>query len=490
MSEIFDFTKIRKLVEKNHSEAIIIVDTNVVMNNPDFSKWQTDLKEPIFVIPNIVVDELKDIIDNPKKNKEDRAKAKTADDAYLNLMKDGVISEGIPKKNVGWLISLPSPTKSYWFQAFNEPLFTGKYDFERDTIGKVDAKLLITYSKCRSYFRNVKNFLITSDKRMARVGNVTGRRILYTAWLHDSPVPKGQEHSFPFDFKGFLMRSYDILKTADDILEDTKGKGIKVDLTMLGKRYDPGWQIIDEEGKLHVTGVVLIDGDGVIHLSDNHDVYFRWRLPQLSLVSKEILQTQPLGGEPGNDLDNSFIGPCIPGNDEDDIFRVTLDFKGPMNPISDHLISILSDTIREIISADLKGDLPTVQSSLCVVEEWIRNRMAGEYILQYKAAERKNISDKELNALLDYALEQSGNIQGHRGSGKHLFKDFDELIDRCTKYLRKCSNEELIEFIKNITSIWNVGHKVTITLPSDRYYDEPGSGIRFSLTDGKGNIID
>ena len=66
MSEIFDLSKIKRLVEEKCPPAILIVDTNVLMNEPDFSKWGTSVGKPIFVLPYMITIELEYIRKKPE----------------------------------------------------------------------------------------------------------------------------------------------------------------------------------------------------------------------------------------------------------------------------------------------------------------------------------------------------------------------------------------------------------------------------------------
>ena len=41
MSELFNFKKLKGLVENKHLSTIIIVDTNIFIENPEYRNWQT-----------------------------------------------------------------------------------------------------------------------------------------------------------------------------------------------------------------------------------------------------------------------------------------------------------------------------------------------------------------------------------------------------------------------------------------------------------------
>ncbi len=59
MSSLFDLVRISKLVETKNPVRILIVDTNVVMNNPDLKNWSIAVQgADIFVLSDTVVQEL------------------------------------------------------------------------------------------------------------------------------------------------------------------------------------------------------------------------------------------------------------------------------------------------------------------------------------------------------------------------------------------------------------------------------------------------
>jgi len=58
VDNIFDFSKIIKLVKGRNPEAIILVDTNFVMDNHNFTSWKTDRANPLFVLPISIIYEL------------------------------------------------------------------------------------------------------------------------------------------------------------------------------------------------------------------------------------------------------------------------------------------------------------------------------------------------------------------------------------------------------------------------------------------------
>ena len=58
MSQIFNLTAIGKLVETEHPSIIVLIDTNILMKEPDFSNWKTSIDKPLFVFNDVNIIEL------------------------------------------------------------------------------------------------------------------------------------------------------------------------------------------------------------------------------------------------------------------------------------------------------------------------------------------------------------------------------------------------------------------------------------------------
>lgn len=115
MKEIFNLSNIRKLVESNHPSSIIVIDTNIIMNTPDFHQWKTDVKDenqPIFVLSDLILIELQSIKGKKNKDKESVQTAREANKSWARLTEQGDIANGIRIAEVGWFISIPSPNST------------------------------------------------------------------------------------------------------------------------------------------------------------------------------------------------------------------------------------------------------------------------------------------------------------------------------------------------------------------------------------------
>jgi hypothetical protein len=100
MSGIFDLSALVSLVEKEKPSSILIVDTNVLIDEPDFTKWATISPKPIFVMSDTTVIELEHL-KNKQRRPEDLGKFVRAIRSYYNLATKGDITRGILIENIG-----------------------------------------------------------------------------------------------------------------------------------------------------------------------------------------------------------------------------------------------------------------------------------------------------------------------------------------------------------------------------------------------------
>ena len=106
--DIFDLEAVNDLIIDKQPPAVIVVDTSIVINNPDFNKWGTSLGEVIFVLPALINIQLA-IIRRRNQSKKDPRPVGKAVRAYSELCKKGMIHRGIHLDGVGWFISVPMP---------------------------------------------------------------------------------------------------------------------------------------------------------------------------------------------------------------------------------------------------------------------------------------------------------------------------------------------------------------------------------------------
>ena len=107
-ANIFDLEAVRELIVDKQPLAVIVADTNILIDYPDFAKWGTPLGEVMFVLPALINIELER---RKRKNqdKQGRDPASGAVRAYSGLCEKGAIRRGIHLGGVGWFVSVPGP---------------------------------------------------------------------------------------------------------------------------------------------------------------------------------------------------------------------------------------------------------------------------------------------------------------------------------------------------------------------------------------------
>ncbi len=161
MESIFDLERVRKLVEKTRSQALIVIDTNILMNKntPDISKWKSSINNPVYVLSDVVMAEI--VMKHSKKVTADEPMF--ARDAIIKLVNQGNIQDGIHIPEVGWFISVKSPPKALIQQALDQvPIIAA-------ALGQNDTLLLLLTKECSESI-NAKVVFITSDTYQFMLG--------------------------------------------------------------------------------------------------------------------------------------------------------------------------------------------------------------------------------------------------------------------------------------------------------------------------------
>ena len=225
MTSIFDLQNIKKLVDDNKPRAILLVDTNIVMNNPIITKWETDLIEPIYIFPQVILSELEYLKDKAKKNDaETPEKSKEAIRRFGSFADTGNIDKGIHTNNVGWIISIIEPDSSLINPALAEK------ETIKKAFGESDAKMIILFFEVSKCFKHLPVILLTNDKNLSNLAKVQG---FLTHEVPEFPLQldkwlANKELQQPIDFDQVLR----------DINKEAKTYTWTVEATMLSKRYD------------------------------------------------------------------------------------------------------------------------------------------------------------------------------------------------------------------------------------------------------------
>ena len=156
-----------KAVERLKPQAVLLLDTNILMENPRLESYEIAAPVPLLlVIPEVVDNELSGLTFN-----RDREKGQKASRALKQLGKSyarGNPVEGLNLGNDVWMITAKSP----------RPAGTEGAPLEDDQVlrylGQVDAALLRLADACTGRLPNTRTVLVTNDKHLTHKARLRG----------------------------------------------------------------------------------------------------------------------------------------------------------------------------------------------------------------------------------------------------------------------------------------------------------------------------
>ena len=280
MSEFFDLGNLKELIEKDPLATVFIIDTNMVMNNPDLRKWNIDVKPSVFVVPFLVMRELE-----AKKNRINEKKDPSAEDiakrdeisnankGIAELCKIGRISEGIKVKN-NWVI-IVNAYEGVWN---SETLHKEKQRLMKMTLltGE-DPIFLLFIQQCINEFPRNNVILLTGDIGLSNIAGGIGLNAYAGRY-------------FPLRMKKYLQNLKVLLPVNwDKVLVEAHKKleslSWHVDLTLISKRLELSKSEEDDDVE---KAVIVAEGFGLIHDTDKN-INFLWRMPYKHNVPKDTI---------------------------------------------------------------------------------------------------------------------------------------------------------------------------------------------------------
>jgi len=250
MPNVFDLSKISRLVDSQHPARILVMDTNIIMNDPNPNNWSVKAGgQSLFVLSDTVVLELASI--RQKKGSKERLesshKADIANKSLASLFGQGSITEGIPVK-AGWVVCVPSPKKDAL-----DPELDQLKDI-MDVFKRSDTKLLLLIRECHQLFRSTPVTLLTRDWPLYNIVQAQG-------------VPCHLSSSFPI--KGLkeaaaITTPLDWDKELVEIQAKIAKNSIVVEATLTAQRSAPPWLML-------LTGTkrfIFPEGRGVMRIGN------------------------------------------------------------------------------------------------------------------------------------------------------------------------------------------------------------------------------
>jgi hypothetical protein len=138
-------------VEMNHPVCIAILDCNVILNEPNITKWNIVDGLTLFLVSDNIIDELNLLKKEPKSRDFANLAIKYLSDYFIK----GDIRKGITVEG-GWIISVQLPN--------GEQLDTQLKNIKATiTSGSMDPRLVLLAKECDEYFYPTPVTLITAE---------------------------------------------------------------------------------------------------------------------------------------------------------------------------------------------------------------------------------------------------------------------------------------------------------------------------------------
>lgn len=433
MPILFDFINLKKLVDIQSPSAIIVVDTNVLLDNPEFSQWSYDLSNPIFVLAYSTISELAKLKD--KKGQPSQEKASAVIRALVRLSDQGPAVAGIHLEGGGWLISVLLPPKEVLSAELD------KMGSVREAIHEADTTLLVLHRELNRAFPKIPVVSLTGDQ-------------FYTFFASELGLLVYQSQSFPLEVAKWLSvnwpkKAVNMDKELAEAIQRLDRKKINVKLTLINKRLDRDYDFGSDDSPRR--GALIAEGEGVLHQSVLGVVGFIWKLlykPMTSLV----LADHPSVGEADiyeGHSSNIDISPVL-----------LINYLGREQEVPESIRDGLASKLCGLADPILiDGALPTLQSPVCTAEFLMKLLKAVDLIRDEKEGQPSSddSSKNKDNSWVDRVVAAWND--------PHVFKSYDDFHDYLAAHLSKVPPEQVSYSIDKIMNVWNIGHTIEFTLP-------------------------
>ncbi|MBN2076530.1 MAG: hypothetical protein JW762_13355 [Dehalococcoidales bacterium] len=382
MDDVFDLVKISRLIESEHPSCIAIVDTNILMNEPDPNNWQLPNVPTVFIISDGTIIELEYI--RKKKNnsqnkekEESREKAAKAIRNLANLFKTGSISDGISITN-GWIVGVPTP---------NRKILDEQLDELKDIVeafDRSDTKLLLLTRECSETFTNTPVVFLTADNSLFEIFHMNG-------------VPCHLCTGFPMEIREFLKpKPINWEQVLDEIQEKTEQNSIEVEVTLKSKKVLPDWLVDDSHS------MMVAEGWGVIR-DKAENISFLWAISFGDLSANN----------PESSEDNSVLK-----------ISQHLDFLGAES-VDEYIIKAIAEKLANLVIPNLSEATPTLQNPSVVIE----------YLLVSEYSEEGK-SQEEIDSLERIIVDTDGEYLADGWIDLILDYDQSEIVHRVFRIIR------------------------------------------------------
>lgn len=433
---------ISKLIEVEHPNTIISVDTNILMKEPSFSNWKTSIDEPLFVFAYMNIIELQHL--RSKKDSETRGAAIEASRSLNNLFSKGKISDGIHIENIGWFISIPSPKESIIKPELDQ------WNSIVEAFGAVDTKFLLLARELNQSFPDIPSILATGDINLLNIASSNG-------------IPTYQFKGFPMSdlseiAKKYLLTSVEIDWTSvlEDIQEEVIAESLEVELTLEVIKSPPRW-ILEVSGNPIQTDtspnrLLFAEGTGVIYdKTANQNRRFSWDLS----YDKFETHFDYFGSDGKNlpiEIPEEWGEPEYDGDDERNEVHLHVYWGKGNLEISEEVFRILSEKIYSCTNplAFFENNLPTLQSPKAVVEYLV-------WLQIFEAAFLGSPADRQ--GAVYHGWEHIDSFRDFMDLGVNWLVNTDSFASQDID-----PEENMTQVLKAIENCWSIGETVTFKI--------------------------
>jgi len=400
MQNIFDFSKISRIVASQHPARILVIDTNILMNEPDPQNWSVTAAGPnLFVLSDTLIQELEFVRrkEGSKEKSESRNKAELSIKSLASLFTQGIITDGIPIK-AGWVIGVPSPRKDVL-----DPELDQLEDMVK-AFKRSDTKLLLLTRECHQLFINTPVILITGELNLFNAIQMQGVPCHLCTGFPIAGIKEDTARTKPLDWE----------QAIEEILSNMKQKAVVVEATLTTQSSAPPWLMLATGGKRFV----IAEGRGVMRL-ESEVRPFLWTIP----FYPQTLAPRSSDEEVPSDLPS-----------------IHLDFFGE-DKFEQDLFDAIADRLLDRTNLSFEEGTPTLQNPESIME----------ILLYFEYLDREGVSEKALERLRQ-EIEESGGLIRYWTDWIIDLEDEDE------------QNACLEGFIVALNNCWKIGQTYTFSV--------------------------
>ena len=266
MSTAFKIDNIQNFLEQEDIEVAFLIDTNVLMNYPEFNNWRTSLNgKVLFILTDQIPVELEHIKSRRSSSSNDKArasadKASRAANSLGELFRKGNIQEGINISDIGWFISVYIPKESELITELTE------LDSIVNAFGLTDAKEILLTKQLNEAFPDLSSYFLSGDVNLCNIMSVRG---LPVKLLREFPIEISSNEITGVRAKRKLNWDKELESIQKQMAKDV----IEIELLLRAKRMIPE-DYLKSDLKWSDSQITLAEGSGSVN-----GLTFEWSLP-------------------------------------------------------------------------------------------------------------------------------------------------------------------------------------------------------------------